>query len=100
MELSTSNVCLNCENLTMDSTCSKHQLDVKLNNYCDSHSFKLSLHKGSNCGNCTKFNTKMCPNSLAATAGLLCFSCEGNKIPTLRYFMMHSIHLNLFKIHT
>ena len=32
MELSTSNVCLNCENLTMDSTCSKHQLDVKLNN--------------------------------------------------------------------
>ena len=78
MELDTSNVCLNCENLTNDSTCSKHQLVVKLNNYCDSHSFKMSLHKGSNCGNCVKLSTEMCPNRPTATAGLLCFSWQGN----------------------
>lgn len=74
MNLNSNNVCLNCENLAVNSTCSKHNVEVSLDNYCDSHSFKKALNRGSNCGNCSSYSTDRCPNPSIASAGLLCFS--------------------------
>ena len=45
--------CLSCENLVENFRCKVHQLEVELNNVCDSHLSKPSLNKGSSCGNCS-----------------------------------------------
>ena len=47
MNLNSNNVCLNCENLAVNSICSKHNVEVSLDNYCDSHSFKKAHLKKS-----------------------------------------------------
>ena len=45
MSLESNNVCFNCENLTDTITCSKHDLNVNLDNYCDDHNYKKSLNR-------------------------------------------------------
>ena len=44
--------CLSCENLVENFKCKVHQLEVELNNVCDSHVFKPFLNKESSCNNC------------------------------------------------
>lgn len=74
MSIVSNNVCFNCENLTDSISCSKHQFNVNLDNYCDDHNYKKSLSKNSNCGNCSKFKNESCPNTNYASEALLCFS--------------------------
>ena len=76
MTLISNNVCFNCENLTNNITCSKHDLNVNLDNYCDDHNYKKSLNKSSSCGNCMKYQSDNCPNPNYAVDKLLCFSWE------------------------
>ena len=38
--------CLSCKNLVENFRCKVHQLEVELNNVCDSHLSKPSLNKG------------------------------------------------------
>ena len=44
--------CLSCENLIENFKCKIHDLEVELNNVCDSHVFKPFLTKESSCNNC------------------------------------------------
>ena len=37
--------CLSCENLVENFKCKVHQLEVELNNVCDSHVFKPFINK-------------------------------------------------------
>ena len=76
MTLISNNVCFNCENLAGNITCSKHDLNVNLDNYCKDHKYKKSLNKSSSCGNCMKFQSDNCPNLNYAADKLLCFSWE------------------------
>ena len=44
MTLISNNVCFNCENLTDTISCSKHNLNVNLDNYCDDHNYKNNYY--------------------------------------------------------
>ena len=74
MSIESGSVCINCENLSASFRCSKHEIDVDLDNVCSDHSLKRSISKLSNCLNCEKYSTKKCPNPSFAAEGLLCFS--------------------------
>lgn len=65
--------CLSCENLVENFKCKVHQLEVELNNVCDSHVFKPFLNKESSCNNCISFNTSNCSHPSKASEGILCF---------------------------
>ena len=65
--------CLSCENLVENFKCKVHQLEVELNNVCDSHLSRPSLNKGSSCGNCSSYQTDNCSYPTKASEGLLCF---------------------------
>lgn len=65
--------CLSCENLVENFRCKVHQLEVELNNVCDSHLSKPSLNKGSSCNNCSNYQTDNCSYPDKASEGLLCF---------------------------
>ena len=76
MTLLSNNVCFNCENLAENITCTKHDLIVNLDNYCEDHKYKKSLNKSSSCGNCMKYQSDNCHNPNYAADKLLCFSWE------------------------
>ena len=65
--------CLSCENLIENFKCKIHDLEVELNNVCDSHVFKPFLTKESSCNNCVSFNTDNCSHPKQASESLLCF---------------------------
>ena len=58
MSIESGSVCINCENLSASFRCSKHDIDVDLDNVCSDHSLKRSISKLSNCLNCEKYSTK------------------------------------------
>ena len=60
MEIRNINTCLNCENLQKQFMCSKHNQEVDLNNFCDSHAYKHSITKNSSCTNCSHFGRESC----------------------------------------
>ena len=65
--------CLSCEILVENFKCKLHQIEVELNNVCDSHIFKPSLNKDSSCNNCNSYKTDNCSHPEKASDGFLCF---------------------------
>ena len=76
MNIKNSNTCLNCENLLRDFVCQKHNQKVDISNYCESHSFKVSITKDSSCSNCSNYNNEGCSNPDEASASMVCFDWE------------------------
>jgi len=76
MELQTVESCINCQNLTKNFLCSKHNVNVGMYTVCESHSKVDSLTKSSNCANCTHFNLDTCSNPNGSAEGMLCFNWE------------------------
>lgn len=72
--ITTTNACINCENLIANLNCAKHEQPVQLDNSCTDHSYRKAISKDSSCRNCTKNNTPQCPNPALAAHGMLCFS--------------------------
>lgn len=66
------NGCVNCKNLTQDSTCKIHETKVKEIHTCDSFDMRVSLKDEIDCATCIKFNKPSCPNQLHAAKGMLC----------------------------
>ena len=76
MELRNVDSCLNCENLVRDFICSKHNLEVEINNLCESHTYKESIAKDSSCANCSHFGRNSCSKPLEANNTMVCFDWE------------------------
>lgn len=74
MNLRQVNTCTNCQNLSIDFNCSKHEQQVDLNNVCDSHVVQQALSVESSCTNCYFYNHKDCKSPSKAGEGMLCFS--------------------------
>ena len=73
MELKNLNTCLNCENLVRNFICKKHNQEVEINNFCESHSYQESITKNSSCNNCYHFGKNTCSHPLQASNELICF---------------------------
>ena len=68
------NTCTNCQNLSAEFNCTKHDKQVDLNNVCDSHITHKSLSINSSCTDCSFFNKSDCKYPDRAGEGMLCFS--------------------------
>ena len=73
MELRNLNTCINCENLVKDFICQKHNQEVDITNFCDSHTYKSSITKDSKCSNCFHFQKQSCSNPNQSSDEMLCF---------------------------
>ena len=73
MELQNINTCINCENLLANFICGKHNQEVKITNFCESHSYKTSITKDSSCSNCFNFGKNSCSKPEEASAKMICF---------------------------
>ena len=69
--------CVSCANLQPSFFCSVNKKEVELYNTCESHEMEIKITTGSNCGNCSKFNTGACAHPQMAAPKLLCFSWQG-----------------------
>ena len=73
------NTCTNCQNLTNNFKCLKHDKDVELNNTCESHvEQNIFLDKNSSCINCSFYKLNSCKHPERAGYGMLCFSWKHN----------------------
>ena len=73
MKIETVNTCLNCENLLNDFVCKKHNTSVRIDNFCENHSYQKSINKNSSCSNCFNFGKSSCSNPEEASSSMLCF---------------------------
>lgn len=76
MDLQTVSTCVNCENLSKNFVCGKHNLNVGLYNVCESHTKTNALTKNSNCLNCSHYGGTSCTHPKDASEGMLCFDWE------------------------
>ena len=76
MNIKNLNTCINCENLLADFICQKHKLEVKITNYCESHTFKSTINKNSSCSNCFHFSKTSCTKPQEASSKMVCFDWE------------------------
>ncbi len=76
MELQNINTCINCENLLANFICSKHNREVKITNFCESHIYKTSITKDSSCSNCLHFEKNSCSKPEEASSKMICFDWE------------------------
>ena len=76
MDLQTVSTCVNCENLSKNFVCGKHNLNVGMYNVCESHTQTNALTKNSNCLNCSHYRGTSCTHPKDASEGMLCFDWE------------------------
>lgn len=76
MNLRKVNTCTNCQNLSANFNCSKHEKQVDLNNVCDSHTIQKALNINSSCLDCSHFKQSDCNYPNRAGQGMLCFSWQ------------------------
>ena len=80
MNLKSVNTCINCQSLSDDFHCVKHETQVDLYYVCDSHISQISLNKDSSCVNCKSYKSADCPHPKRAGDGMLCFSWKTNSV--------------------
>ena len=73
MELKNQNTCINCENLLKNFICQKHNQEVEITNFCESHSYRVSITKNSSCANCFNFGKDSCTKPQQASDQMVCF---------------------------
>ena len=76
MNLKQINSCINCENLTKNFMCQKHDKHVDITTLCDSHKYKVAINRNSSCSNCFNYGLDSCSNKEEASSNMICFDWQ------------------------
>lgn len=74
MAIHYANNCSNCEHLTDEKLCTKHQVLVSGRYTCDQFSMRAEFRNDRSCSNCNRFNTSTCAHPAKAAPEMMCRS--------------------------